>query len=151
MKASIFTASVILCLFLWSMTTTGRQDASVQQDTTSQGSAVDQKAAAIMEKIDDAEKKDNERYKKYDSLIVEKDKNISSIIFDKNRIARANRRFEFLISKMNADSVKKYEVQYIDAEENKEDTIKKKIEYPEVNVPTKRKTLFRRIFDRKRQ
>lgn len=141
-----------------------------KQDSTSIGtrqdsskivkSKVEEKTNAIISKINKAERDNDRRSVKMDSLMVEKDKNISNLELEKarlttanQRLERSNRKFAAMLSKFNSDSVKKYEEEYVDPEDRqpKEDAVKKKIEQREVTEPVRKRNIFDRIFKRNRQ
>lgn len=88
----------------------------------------------------------NKQFVKYDSVLDVQKKNVSDLNNLLNEQKKNNKRMTAILKRFNPDTVKKYEMEYIDPESVKPDTSKKKIEYPEVTPPKPKKSLWKRIF-----
>lgn len=111
---------------------------------------------SVDREIDKARDKISPGFQKYDSVLAERETIIVGLKDVTTRQAstiktleKSNRRLEALAHMLNADSVRKFNLQYIDPEDVKTDSLKKKIE-TEIEVPKPRKKgFFKRIFGRK--
>lgn len=83
---------------------------------------------------------------RYDSVLDVQKSNVSQLNSLVNEQKRTNRRLATILQRFNPDSVKKYEMEYIDPEGVKPDTSKKKIDYPQVTPPKPKRSLWKRIF-----
>lgn len=110
-------------------------------------------STVVDREIEKAKDRINPGFQKYDSVLAERDVIIVGLKDVTNRqsttiktLEKTNRRLEALVHMLSADSIKKFELQYIDPEDIRQDSVKKKIEYPEVTIPVKKKSFFKRIF-----
>jgi len=91
--------------------------------------------------------------RKRDSIDAERKINISIANKSVNDLQQANKAYKkslgrlvYVVGRFNPDSVMKYYSEYLDPTEVQVDSTKKKIDYPEIEVPKPKKNFWKRLF-----
>jgi len=145
---------MVLSLFFVSMmgATTRPQSPDTKQDATKRQFNRKHVSASEMEvAMKQAGDEINKRFERFDSLLDERESTLKNIESQNAQLGRLNNRLKAILLRFPKDSVAKYELEYVDPEGVKPDTSKKKIDYPEVTVPERRRSFFDRLFKRNRQ
>lgn len=161
MKDSIKIFSTAL-LFFASLAFTFQAQNSVRQYTPkAKTTAHEAQLARELEKtrleLEKSKKEIAEEIRKRDSVDAERQATIDFADKSVSELKAANKAFkkslsrlvyEAAVKKSSPDTVMKYYGEYLDPNDIPVDTVKKKIEYPEVTAPVKKRTFFQRIFKR---
>lgn len=108
---------------------------------------------AARREIEKSKREFDYEMKKRDSIDTERRVNIDIANRSVNDLRKANQAYKkslgrlvYVVGRFNPDSVMKYYSEYLDPEDVKIDTTKKKIEYPEIEVPKPKRSFWKRLF-----
>jgi len=152
----LFVASIFLCGSMAFAFQNQDDSQKTKQGDEKKNPAVDDLAKEVdsaRREIEKSKREFADEMRKRDSIDAERKVNINIANKSVSDLQQANKAYKkslgrlvYVVGKFNPDSVMKYYSEYLDPTEVQVDSTKKKIEYPEIEVPKPKKNFWKRLF-----